>query len=776
MQEDQQEQQAVKDLAYYAQHLGELPDSIEEIDKLLGNQSDDEKSDEPDDEAPNAEEKKSDETPAPSSPETPVDENAPIESKNGKNTIPYAVLAGEREKRIRAEQATRELQQKIAEIEARSQNPNGGKTIEQTAQQSQEIGDLLPDDSLVQAAEDFPGTKPIIEYAKNLEGKLQKIVAEFNEVKAAENARRSNEEEAARAEIRAAVDANPTLRFWELKEPEKWRVAIEADSQLRGLPIHADLPIQERFAKVVSVVEAIYGVTELPPEFRAEADQKNVTDITGKVEAAIANAEQARTNPPRMLGEMLGGATPQTNEAEDFLNLSPQKMFAAFSKMNYGQLQDLGVLKMASTGSFTTEIPAGDPKAIKLFSVALCSQQQRRTGFLNNLIGPAPSKEEAFGKHKTQTSSGFPFVRITDLEEKGDKVSVDAFDVFGGEPVMGDDDAEGTGEALSSSSMEVRIDLTTKAGDVGGKMSRHRTLHDLRLLVFANLDGYFRRINDQTALVHVAGARGDETGREWIVPLQSSQNFPKIMINPVQAPTYNQHFVVDGTDLAKGGAQLGSVATTDKLTLDHIGALRVLLDEAEYPLLPVKLPDDPAAEDDPLYVLYLSPRQYGQLLAQMSEKSIRSFQQNAWNRASYGSKHPLFRGEVGMWNGIIVRKLPHTICFKSGSSTKIITAANAATATETTQEISTAITSAYRVDRGILLGAQALAIAQGTRLFGKELKRTGLPYNWNETPRNFGRSAKISGDMMDGKKKFRFDLDGTPTDHGVIALDSVVSL
>ena len=420
-----------------------------------------------------------------------------------------------------------------------------------------------------------------------------------------------------------------------------------------------------------------------------------------------------------------------------------------------------------------TQVPVGSSIARKLYSVALFAQTQKANGFTNNLTGPAPQQGQAESKIKAQTSPDMPIVRVTDLSKTaGDKISIDLAGVIGGKPVMGDANAEGTGAALSFSSMDVSIDLTTKAVDAGGKMAQQRTVHDLRGLAMANLTGYFNRLNDQTALVHLAGARGHQTGNDWVVPLSSDGDFNSIVVNSVKAPTYNRHYVINGTGLTKGGQQLGSIATTDVLKLGHIDALRTIIDEMEYPLQPVKISDDPAAADEPMWVLYVTPRQWSQLLTETS--GIRTFQQNAWNRASYGSKHPLFKGEVGMWNGILVKKMNRAIRFTTGTSAKVITSGNAATATESDQAIAGAITSSYAVDRAILLGAQAVA-----NVYGKN-KASDYHFSWYERQYNFDRALEVAGDCMGGMAKVRFNYDengvATPTDHGVMVIDGAVSL
>ena len=429
---------------------------------------------------------------------------------------------------------------------------------------------------------------------------------------------------------------------------------------------------------------------------------------------------------------------------------------------------------MASSGSFNTSVASNSALARKLYSVALFAQTQKQPGFSRALTGPAPSTGDAINKLKAQTSKDMPIVRITDLSKTaGDKVSVDVFGTIGGKPVMGDADAEGTGVALTNASMDIKIDLTTKVVDAGGKMSQQRTVHDLRNIAMANLTSYFARLDDQTSLVHLAGARGTEVNDDWVVPLDTDGDFGAIMVNTVTPPTYESHYLIDagGASLAiPSAANIGAIATADVLTLESIDNMRTMLDEMAFPLQPVKIADDPAAADEPMWVLYVSPRQYSHLL-KATTNDIRSFQQNAWNRASYGSKHPLFKGEVGMWNGILVKKLNRAIRHGTGSSLTSVLAAQKATGTGTATPLPPGITAGFAVDRAILLGAQALGNAYGKN------KGSDYHFDWLENFYNFGRALEVGGDCMGGKAKLRFNLGGTHVkDHGVMVFDSVVSL
>ncbi len=429
-----------------------------------------------------------------------------------------------------------------------------------------------------------------------------------------------------------------------------------------------------------------------------------------------------------------------------------------------------------------TNVAAGSNQAALVYGAALFAQTQKKAGTFRNMVGPKPTMAEVDGKlSKLQSSPGMPIVEIQDLTKTaGDTARMDCIDVVSAKPIMGDRNAEGRGSSMSFSSMDVSIDQWTFPVNAGGRMSQQRTVHSLRQLARAQAVGLSARYFEQRTLVQLAGARGQATGSDWVVPLQFASgassggdaDFASIMINDVLAPTYNRHYVVNGTTLTQGGAQLASIASTDDLTLDHIDQLRNIIDNLDLSLQPVKIADDPAADDEPMWVMLCPPNVYSQLL---TSGSLRSFQQHAINRANFGSKHPLFRGEVGMWNGILVKKMQRAVRFLPSDYCKIITSANAATATETTQQINSGLTAGYGVERCILLGAQALANA-----YGKDAA-SGTHYSWAEKLHNFEREPEFAVFGVEGSTKVRFDApDSTgtkiPTDHGVIVVDVAARL
>jgi len=401
-----------------------------------------------------------------------------------------------------------------------------------------------------------------------------------------------------------------------------------------------------------------------------------------------------------------------------------------------------------------TTIPYGHAVARKVYGVALFHDAVRKGNFSKLMAGPPPTEGESLSKArgKEQTSADYPIVRVTDLSKQaGDAVTIDVFNIIKGKPVMGDEKITGRMMGLSFSSVECKINQVRGGVDVGGKMSQQRTNWSLRNIAKANLAGWYARFDDQSTQVHLAGARGTHNGSEWVIPLESDADFSKIMVNTVNPPTYNRHkFGGDATTIA-------SLDAADVISLGTIDRMRSLLDELDFPMQPIKLPDDPGSEENPLYLLLLTTRQWFHLSTATGATAWRTFLSNARERSS---KNPLFTGETGMWNGILVRKTARPIRFSAGDVVNIYNSAGTA-ATDT-------VPSGVTMDRALLLGAQALA-----NVYGRS-QGSDFYFDWYErkVAEDHDNSREVSVSAMNGKQKLTFDVDGTSTDHGVIVIDS----
>jgi hypothetical protein len=187
---------------------------------------------------------------------------------------------------------------------------------------------------------------------------------------------------------------------------------------------------------------------------------------------------------------------------------------------------------------------------------------------------------------------------------------------------------------------------------------------------------------------------------------------------------------------------------------------------------PIHFPNDQAANDAPLRVLMVSANQYASIL-QSNSGAFRTLQSNAMARSQLAGGNPLFMGEAGLWNGILIVKMPKPIRFYVGQEIKWC--ASYTTQTETTGDLVPAgFSTTHAVDRALLLGGQALAQA-----FGKN-RQTGNPFFWSEKELDHGDKLEVLIGMINGCSKIRFLVDhGTQkqyTDFGVMAIDTAVAL
>ena len=423
-----------------------------------------------------------------------------------------------------------------------------------------------------------------------------------------------------------------------------------------------------------------------------------------------------------------------------------------------------------------TIVQSGATYAVKKESVALAALAVRQPTHLTKLMGTAPSQSGAEAVLKQQSNPGLPGIMVRDLAQgPGEAVTIEALDVLGGFPIMGDQMREGKGTEMNIATMDAKINLASKVVNGGAQMSQKRTKIQLRSAAMAQLMGWFPRLLWQRSMSHIFGARGEQVDTSWCLPLQSHPDFASMLINPVLAPTYNRHLVLDSTvGLVQGGAQLASVDSTDGWKLSSVDLISEFLDAAAFKLQPVRIPGDPAANDEPIKgVLYLDSLAYNQLIQDSTAgNNIRAWQAAAMERASLSgpNRHPLFRGEMMLWNGILFKKMDHSVFFLPGSSVNIVTSANKLTATESAVTIPAM--SGFRVSRSVLLGAQAFACCVGSN------KSTGIEAAFQERAYDYNSKYEAMGEWMGGETKLRFKFrndagDLEPTDHGIYVIDAV---
>ena len=408
-------------------------------------------------------------------------------------------------------------------------------------------------------------------------------------------------------------------------------------------------------------------------------------------------------------------------------------------------------------------------------AVGVFHTNTQRNTQMRHLTGAMPTIESAMegAKANQQSKTSMPIVRAQDLTKgKGDEITFHLDNPIGAYPIMGSEYAKGKGVGMSFAEDRLRVNQARFVIDMGNTMTDLRSPIDMRKLGRPKAQSLMDRYVDQSILVHLSGARGyHDHQMEWVVPVDTNPAFKSVMVNPVKAPTRNRHLVAAGTSVREFGVTGGemTIATTDLLTMSILDSVRSWADSIALPPSPVQFDSDQAATDSPLRVFLASPSQYSTFA---TDPSFRAFQANANARARLAKDHPLFLGDAGLWNGILILKNPKPIRFYAGDTVKYC--ASYDSETESSCVVPAAFGTTFAVDRGLLLGGQALAQAFGAS------RHSGIPFFWKEEEDDFDDKMEIAIGAIMGMSKIRFAVDHGDstqfTDNGVTVLDTAVKI
>lgn len=420
-----------------------------------------------------------------------------------------------------------------------------------------------------------------------------------------------------------------------------------------------------------------------------------------------------------------------------------------------------------------TNAPAGAKTNMIQQAVGLFATHMQRNSTLNRLAGKMPKGEAGVAATlRKQTTQHMPIVRCQDLSKgTGDEVTFHLLNPVGAKPIMGSEYAEGRGVGMSLSEDRLRVNQARFPVDLGNTMTSLRSPADYRRLGRPVAQSLMDRYTDQSVLAHMAGARGFHNNIEWVVPTTDDADFGKIMVNRVKAPTKNRHYIASGDAVKAFSASAGAVdiASTDVFNKDTVDSMRTVLDQIALPPPIVKFEGDAAAEDSPLRVWMVSPAQYN-LFARDSE--FRAFQASALARANQANRHPLFLGDVGLWNGFLIIKMPRPIRFYSGDVVKYC--ADSDSERESEAKVPAAFADKFAIDRSIILGGQAVAEAFASS------EKSGIPFFWSEKPLDHDDKLELLIGTIRGVSKIRFEVDTGEgkeiTDYGVSVVDTAVPI
>jgi len=363
-----------------------------------------------------------------------------------------------------------------------------------------------------------------------------------------------------------------------------------------------------------------------------------------------------------------------------------------------------------------TIVGLNDPKAVQKYSAILAHDVGRKAYFQRKFMGVG---EE----------SSMPIQMLPHLEnDAGEQISYDLLMQLKMQPVEGDSTLEGKEEDLKFYTDQVYIDQMRGGVNTGGRMTRKRTIHDLRKRARVKQSEWWARIFDELFFMYLSGARGINSDYIYGTGYTGFAN------NSFVAPD-SEHVLYSGSATSKL-----SLVATDKMALNTVDRLvaRATMMGGGTSGTPQITPVMVDGEEH--YVLVMTPWDaYNMRTAAGTGEWLDVQKALATN---LGNKSPIAKGGLGMHNNVVLHEHKGVIRFNDyGAGANV------------------------EASRSLFLGSQAAVCAFGS-------PGTGLRFDWHEESRDNGNQAVITTGTICGIKKTAFEIEGTSKDFGVIAAES----
>lgn len=376
-----------------------------------------------------------------------------------------------------------------------------------------------------------------------------------------------------------------------------------------------------------------------------------------------------------------------------------------------------------------TIVGLNDPKAVKKYSAFLAVDVGRTSYFNKKFMGVGV---------EAQT----PIQMLPHLEnDAGDQISYDLVMQLRMQPVEGDETLEGKEEDLKFYTDSVYIDQARGGVNTGGRMTRKRTIHDLRRIARVRQGEWWARLFDELLFLYLSGGfRTSGTNGAC-----DFDNGDFIYQSGYAGFANNPFYTPDANHWMFGAASGTPAAGFSSLTANHKFDLQ-LIDRAVAKAstmgggttgIPAIEPIKIDGEDH--YVVVMHPWQEYDLRAGTASGQWMDIQKAA--AGAEGRNNPIFKGGLGMYNDVVLHKHRAVLRRTDGGAGTI------------------------PVARALFMGRQAGVVAFGS-------PGTGLRFDWHEEARDNGNQAVITTASIFGAKKTRFTIDTTDADFGLIALDT----
>jgi len=370
-----------------------------------------------------------------------------------------------------------------------------------------------------------------------------------------------------------------------------------------------------------------------------------------------------------------------------------------------------------------TIVGVNDAKAVKRYAGLLAYDESQKSYFGQRFVGRGAEAE-------------VPIQLLSELEsDAGEQIAYDLLAELKMAPVEGDDILEGKEEAQRFYTDTIYIDQARCGVNTGGRMTRKRTLHNLREKARRQQSSWWARLKDELRFIYLSGARGVNTN--FILPT----GYTGRANNALVAPDTN-HILYGGNSTAKSNMtnEAAGVAGSDTFDLRLVDRAKTKADSqgggaTDIPVLqPCKI------DGEEVFVCVMHTFQEDDLRSNTGTGQWLDIQKAI--ATSEGRKSPMVKGSLGMYRGCILHSHRNVIRFNDYGAG-----------------------GTYEAARALFMGSQALVEAYGS-------PGTGLRFDWHEEVRDNGNQVVISSNCTWGTKKVSFTTPIGAQDFGVFAMDT----
>lgn len=378
-----------------------------------------------------------------------------------------------------------------------------------------------------------------------------------------------------------------------------------------------------------------------------------------------------------------------------------------------------------------TIVGVNDPKAVKRYAGLLAYDTSHKSYFNSRFMARGAEAE-------------VPIQILTELEtDAGEQITYDLLAELKMAPVEGEDVLEGKEEAQKFYTDQIYIDQARCGVNTGGRMTRKRTLHNLREKAKRQQSGWWARLMDELLFIYLSGARG--INPNFLLPL----GYTGRANNALAAPDSNH--ILYGAELSAGGVEqngataFNNIDALDKFSLRLVDRAKTRADSQGGGATGIPVLQPCKIDGEETFVCVMHTFQEDDLRASTATGQWMDIQKAA--ATAEGRKSPLFKGSLGMYRGCILHSHRNVIRFNNAGAGANVEAA-----------------------RALFLGSQAAVVAFGS-------PGTNLRFDWHEETRDNGDKVVISTSAIFGIKKVRFDTETAAgaQDFGVISLDTAAA-